>query len=121
MASNKQPYSVSRRGFLKKSLYSAPAVVALGHLTPSMVHGADSGFVETSPTVQVLEENNRVTGARAPGRGRGNGAAAGGGQGSQQGGSSGDGQNQSGDANADANVEEDEKKKKKGNQNGKNK
>ena len=53
--------TTNRRGFLKKSFCSAPVVLALGHLAPSMVYGADSVVLATQAVT--------VTGNIEPGSG----------------------------------------------------
>lgn len=63
--------TANRRGFLKKSLYSAPVVLALGHLTPSMVYGADRVVLSTQAVTVTGETSNPVPSA-ASGSGSGN-------------------------------------------------
>lgn len=70
---HEQSSGTNRREFFKKSLYSAPIVLALGHLAPSMVYGADSGFVETpQTTVSVAADGSNSTPDAGTGSGSGN-------------------------------------------------
>ena len=106
-----------RRIFLKKSLYSAPVLLALGHLSPSMVYGADSGFsTPTDPTpptdpvtptgTQAATQTNYYGGGAGGGGGGGTSSGYTGGNGQRTGGGSGSGATPSGDVtvNTDQNL-----------------
>lgn len=71
MNSSEDSYSANRREFLKKSLYSAPALVALGNLTSAMVYGADSVVLPAQAVIVSGETGNPVPGAGS-GSGSGN-------------------------------------------------
>lgn len=66
--------TANRRGFLKKSLYSAPVVLALGHLTPSMVYGADGSGGFTTQQPLSAQDPVIVAGDPVPGAGSGGGS-----------------------------------------------
>lgn len=74
MSQIKRSCDTNRREFFKKSLYSAPVVLALGHLAPSMVYGADSGFVEKSEAVAIVATVAAEGPAPVPGAGSGSGS-----------------------------------------------
>lgn len=101
MNSNEDFCSANRREFLKKSLYTAPALVALGYLTPAMVYGVDSVVLPAQAVIVSGE-----TGNPAPGAGSGSGNTGSGVSGSSAdggGGSNGAGVANTPVANADNN------------------
>lgn len=60
----KQDSAVKRRRiFLKKTLYSAPVILALGHLSPSIAYGADSSIIVDKAAAPVAQEPDAIPGA----------------------------------------------------------